>query len=109
MFAELFDLDLQEFVTNKSQDDLFAELSNLDLQDFPTRNSQDATEIENLRPFDFMGSSPQLQLLTTRQRNASQVWEYVSNYVPSLLTPGFHDKDINAKITAKFGLDHYSW
>lgn len=32
----------------------------------------------------------------------------MSNYIPSLLTSRFYDKDINIKIKAKFGLNPYS-
>ncbi len=62
-----------------------------------------------MRPFDVMSSSPQPQLLITRQYIARQIWEYISNYILSSLTPRFHDKNISTKIKAKFGLDLYPW
>lgn len=44
-----------------------------------------------------------------RQCIVRQVWGYMSNYIPSLLTPRFYDKNISTKIKAKFGLDLYFW
>lgn len=109
MFAKLSDSNLQEFVSNQLQDDLFARLSDLDLQDFPIRESQDTTEIKDMQSFDAMNSSPQPQLSTIGQCIVRQIQGYVSNYVPSSLTLGFHNKDITAKIKAKFGLDPHPW
>lgn len=88
------DLDIQEFVSRKSQDDIFTGLSNSDLLEFVTRQLQDMPKVETIY------SSPFLQLSIIRQYVAMQVWEYVSNYAPSLLTLRFHDKDISIKIKA---------
>ena len=54
----------------------------------------------------YLSSFP--QLLTTQQAARGEL-EYVSNYALSLLTPRFYDKDISAKIKAKFNLKTYFW
>lgn len=91
------------------QDDLFARLFDLDLQEFPTKESQNITKTENIQQFVIMSLSSQSQLLTTRQYIVRQIWEYVSNYIPSLLTLRFYNKDINAKIKVKCDLDLHLW
>lgn len=53
--------------------------------------------------------NPCFQLSSTKQYIAIQVWKYVSNYTYILLILGFYNKNISAKIKAKFGLKSHSW
>ena len=81
---------------------MFGGLSNLDLLEFAIRHLKDPFEAETMRS----SLSPQL---STIQQTANRVWEYMSNYALSLLTPRFYDKNISTKIKAKFGLEIHPW
>lgn len=97
-------------MSKKLQDNIFARLPNLDLLKFATK------QLENMPEAEIICSSFFLYLSTIIGQNIKrQIWEYMNNYAPILLTSTFHNKNINMKIKAKFWsktislIDQYSY